>query len=524
MKTLFISILSVSFLCGQMVIAAETKPTAVVIKVEGTGSGTVKRKSRIETPLAIQLKMNEGDTLNTDANTTAEIALSDGTIIRVGKNSSYKITEVAKQNGFTTWAFSLLKGSIRALVEKSPDSKTVKFRTNTPVGTMGVRGTEFVVKYDEVTKEMKVYTIEGVVFAGKIGCEKQNDCATLKAGQTLKVNSGAKSSPSAFELTELVQGKTSSGVAEQAAQNDSVDLFADMKLAEKVRSGSLEPKDIQKMVKEASDLIQSTQDQMLGRTAQLRESMYKAIADGSYATKVRVAERFEDKVTDKPKSAQVREEEKSLGKLQTKKFAFGEAAFEEFADKNKQIQGAFNQLNTKDIDAVVERARKELRENRIAAQNLSQQAALTEEQVVKYKAIEELYVKAEELGTEVKSLNPTPTATGTGTVSQQASTQVANKGNGICYKMIEECTPVNKQLDPTCDSRGGAHCKMKTSMNCKPVQTNQKVPCPNDPGVCTTADNCRQRNSDNNGRRGGSGGGRSGDDDDDDDGFLSFLF
>lgn len=135
------------------------KELALVISVEGGGNPKIRKKAGIESVAGVNSKLLPGDRIITDKASTVSLSLSDGTIIKVGRNSEYKVESNEKVSGFMTWVFSLTKGSIRALVERSPDKKTVKFRVNTPVGTMGVRGTELIVSYNEVTNVMEVYTL-----------------------------------------------------------------------------------------------------------------------------------------------------------------------------------------------------------------------------------------------------------------------------------------------------------------------------------------------------------------------------
>lgn len=116
-----------------------------------------------------ELKLKKGDALEvgdeviTDKLTAADIRLEDKSIIRMGVNSTYKIQEDSKSKKLL---HSLLNGIVRVLVPPSTDGKTgeIKFRMNTPEGTIGVRGTEFVVIRDK--EETQIKGLTGMVLFG----------------------------------------------------------------------------------------------------------------------------------------------------------------------------------------------------------------------------------------------------------------------------------------------------------------------------------------------------------------------
>jgi hypothetical protein len=114
---------------------------ALLEAVGGADSVTVQRAGK-------ELQLKKGDTLQmgdevvTNKSTAVDIRLEDKTLIRVGANSSYKLEAEAKG-----LLHRLLGGIVRVLVPPTGDKQAGfdRFRMSTPEGTIGVRGTEFVV-------------------------------------------------------------------------------------------------------------------------------------------------------------------------------------------------------------------------------------------------------------------------------------------------------------------------------------------------------------------------------------------
>jgi hypothetical protein len=132
---------------------------ALVEELEGTGA-KLKHEDGTEEALLEEAAVAVGDTLETDASTSVDLTLCDGTEIRVGNNSTYKLESADKGN----WAWELAKGYIRAKLYSDPNSDRVRFRVTTPTSTLGVRGTEFIL--EEKEEGGTVHTLEGEVLYG----------------------------------------------------------------------------------------------------------------------------------------------------------------------------------------------------------------------------------------------------------------------------------------------------------------------------------------------------------------------
>lgn len=175
-------------------------------KIEAIGGGetvSVKREGK-EVLLKKGDELKAGDEVITGKSTAVDLRFSDKSLIRVGANSSYRLEEDAGKNLF----HRLVGGIVRVLVPPKKDSagSGVRFRMNTPEGTIGVRGTEFVVirQADQTTLK----GLEGEVLFGKANADFANEGSfvLVKRGFESSVKAGAEpSSPKAFPLQNYLK-------------------------------------------------------------------------------------------------------------------------------------------------------------------------------------------------------------------------------------------------------------------------------------------------------------------------------
>lgn len=297
-----------SGLFSEVQAAPREAATAAISKVDGDGVAKVRRKSGVESVAGEKQELFDGDKITTDARSVVEIMLADGTLVRVGLNSEYRLESVEKQNGIFSWVFGLAKGSIRAMVEKNPNKKMVKFRVNTPVGTMGVRGTELVLDHNEKAKRTTLYTIEGRVEFGRAGCYLKRKCIEVKAGEMASIGDDANEQPVAKPASAasvlLIGTPPGEKEASMEAAGDEARLarsalFTSVKAAEALKNsaGGIDAKDkggVDKILQDASNAMADAQDKLLGRTKAERENFENAVKDGSYGDRLKLAEKFDD--------------------------------------------------------------------------------------------------------------------------------------------------------------------------------------------------------------------------------------
>lgn len=106
------------------------------------------------------MSLGAGDEVKTGSLSAVDLRFEDNTLVRVGVNSSYKVEE---KNSHA--ASRLGVGILRILVpENTTREKKIRFQLRTAEGTVGVRGTEFVVERQK--EETRVKTLRGEVLLG----------------------------------------------------------------------------------------------------------------------------------------------------------------------------------------------------------------------------------------------------------------------------------------------------------------------------------------------------------------------
>jgi len=113
----------------------------------------------------VGMKVTEGDTVTTGPESRAKIVMSDKNVLNISPNSKVLI-EIYKNNSATGEKKVELKvdhGKVRATVEQKYDDEENTFKIKTPTAVAGVRGTDFSVSFDPISKLSKVITFKGAV-------------------------------------------------------------------------------------------------------------------------------------------------------------------------------------------------------------------------------------------------------------------------------------------------------------------------------------------------------------------------
>jgi len=135
---IFLLTLVVAFVPARNSHSQGLKPIGIVTAVDGRAS--VNGPRGIE-ELAVGSALYLGDTLTTQSASGIKILLDDDTLITLGENAEFELTEfiyTPQENRSTV--FSLLKGTLKALVEKLGGG-TSKVEFVTPRGIAGIKGT-----------------------------------------------------------------------------------------------------------------------------------------------------------------------------------------------------------------------------------------------------------------------------------------------------------------------------------------------------------------------------------------------
>ncbi|MBY4678749.1 FecR family protein [Marinobacterium arenosum] len=142
-RSMLIGTIALLALFGQT--AGAEQSTELIGKVLlATGQPQVER-SRQQLPLKRNDYLYQGDTLVTPGGARLLFRLADGSRISLAENSSFSLDhyryEPAKQQADVR--FGLLKGAFRALTGAIGRQPAPKLEIDTPVATIGIRGTEF---------------------------------------------------------------------------------------------------------------------------------------------------------------------------------------------------------------------------------------------------------------------------------------------------------------------------------------------------------------------------------------------
>lgn len=137
-----------------------------------------------ERPLAKGGEINKGDTLQT-VNGRMQVRFTDGGYISLQPNTEFKVEDYSfngKADGSERGFFSLVKGGLRAITGSIGHTNRQTYRVNTPVATIGIRGTEFLAQYDT---KLLVKVGDGAVYLANSAGD-----ITLYKGQVGEVGTG----------------------------------------------------------------------------------------------------------------------------------------------------------------------------------------------------------------------------------------------------------------------------------------------------------------------------------------------
>ncbi len=122
----------------------------------------------------------------------AQLRFADGTVTTLGGNTSFLIRQYqyhAQGDKPNNAAFTLLTGAFRTVTGKILEAQGSQFGVNTPVGTIGIRGTDFWGGYldgsnvDVLLIDGK-HAVEVSNATGKVLLEKPGQGVTLKSNQS----------------------------------------------------------------------------------------------------------------------------------------------------------------------------------------------------------------------------------------------------------------------------------------------------------------------------------------------------
>ena len=149
-----------------------TMPSRAIASIAGevvfaVGKATVLPR---EVPLQRGLSLHEGDVIVTEAGAHVHVRFADGALLSVRPNSRLSIERYSYRPGQpaeNAVKFRLESGTARSITGKAGEEAKDRFRLNTPVAAIGVRGTDFVVATDAASSAVAVNS--GAIVVSPIG-------------------------------------------------------------------------------------------------------------------------------------------------------------------------------------------------------------------------------------------------------------------------------------------------------------------------------------------------------------------
>lgn len=132
------------FLCLLSALAFPALAETTVAKVVLT-QNTVTVQSNHQQPRAVKrgqvLKLD--DILRTGSDSRGIFRFNDGTVLTLGSNSEIKIKTFAANDQHKHGLFEFVKGAFRIVTGSITQTSSPNFTVNTPIGSIGIRGTDF---------------------------------------------------------------------------------------------------------------------------------------------------------------------------------------------------------------------------------------------------------------------------------------------------------------------------------------------------------------------------------------------
>ena len=131
---------------------AKATPVGRVVWIKGTFTATYpnQRARVLQKSSVIYLH----DTLKTDTKTQAQVVFSDHSLMTFRQGTNFYIKNYAyypekKEGSVGSYVMNLIEGGFRTITGLIPKANSSDYEINTPVATIGVRGTDFMIFVDK---------------------------------------------------------------------------------------------------------------------------------------------------------------------------------------------------------------------------------------------------------------------------------------------------------------------------------------------------------------------------------------
>lgn len=142
----------------------------------------------------------EHDTITTTAGSTGELAFSDSSIVSLASASEVKVDQYQfKKTSSDKSVINIIKGGFRTITGSIPKENPGSYQINTPVATIGVRGTKFTALMSQ-TKGLLMSIDQGKIFVKNgSGTLELEHCASKAIGERCVSYGAVKSATSTPE-------------------------------------------------------------------------------------------------------------------------------------------------------------------------------------------------------------------------------------------------------------------------------------------------------------------------------------
>ena len=156
-----------------------------------TGNATITHADKTVTPAAKNVELNAGDTIETNDG-RVQLSLIDGGKVSLQPYTIYKINKyefTGKEDGSEYALTELIKGGLRTVSGLVGHKNRDRYQLKTTAATIGIRGTEFTVNFNDNTLIMTTNH-------GSVDVCNSGGCLNATTGQSIIVVGGGAPKPS----------------------------------------------------------------------------------------------------------------------------------------------------------------------------------------------------------------------------------------------------------------------------------------------------------------------------------------
>lgn len=158
------------------------------------GDAQLARQGGDSQAVARNMPVFPGDRIETSAGGHVHVRFVDGGMVSVRPESRLVVESYQRENGVPGGAaikFRLDRGAVRSVTGEWGEANRERFRLNTPIAAIGVRGTDFVVQADK--EQLRAAVVTGAIVVAPFGegcrAELLGPCSTRQAA-TLAADMG----------------------------------------------------------------------------------------------------------------------------------------------------------------------------------------------------------------------------------------------------------------------------------------------------------------------------------------------